>query len=70
MALLFEKNVWRQRVYGTDRYGARVLMFDKATGAFMSTFGTGILERPNGVAMVKGRVLVGDFARNCLQVFT
>jgi hypothetical protein len=47
-----------------------VLVFDKANGAFVGTFGGGVLERPNGVAVVKGRVLIGDFARNCVEIFT
>ena len=58
------------RVYATDRYGNRVLVFNKDTGQYITTFGSGLLDRPNGVAVRGNTAIVADFVQCRLHIFS
>lgn len=64
--------VAHDRLYATDRFGCKVVAFNKQTGDFIQSFGggeEGILERPNGLCVHRNRVIVADFARSRLHIF-
>ena len=57
------------RLLATDRLGKRVVVFDKRDGRHIVTFGEGVCERPNGVAVRGSRVYVNDFVQGCIHIF-
>jgi hypothetical protein len=68
--------VSHDRVYASDRFGRRVLAFNKHTGDAILAFGaadpgTGerLLDRPNGVAVYGSQVLCADYTQSRLHVF-
>lgn len=58
------------RVYASDRFGRRVMAFNKHTGDALLALGEkGLLDRPNGMAVYGSQVLCADFTQSRVHMF-